>query len=72
MRFEWDAAKSDSNQKKHGIDFETAQFVFDDPRCVTFVERVTDCEERCTLSVLLKTSRSSSSYTRTVQVATTR
>ena len=28
------------------MDFETAQLVFDDPFCVTFVERVTDGEER--------------------------
>jgi uncharacterized DUF497 family protein len=46
MRVEWDRAKNDINQTKHGIDFETAQLVFDDPCCVTFVERVTDGEER--------------------------
>jgi len=28
------------------IDFETAQLVFDDPCCVTFVERLTDGEVR--------------------------
>jgi uncharacterized DUF497 family protein len=46
MRFEWDRAKNEINRTKHGIDFETAQLVFDDPCCVTFVERVTDGEER--------------------------
>jgi uncharacterized DUF497 family protein len=46
VRIEWDRAKNEINQTKHGIDFETAQFVFDDPCCVTFVERVTDGEER--------------------------
>jgi uncharacterized protein len=35
-----------SHKTKHGIDFETAQLVFDDPFCVTFVERATDGEER--------------------------
>ena len=35
-----------SNQAKHGIDFETARLVFDDPHCVTFVERVSGGEER--------------------------
>jgi uncharacterized DUF497 family protein len=31
MRFEWDAEKNRSNQKKHaGIDFETASRVFAD------------------------------------------
>ncbi|MGA2143538.1 MAG: BrnT family toxin [Bryobacteraceae bacterium] len=46
MRVEWDGAKTESNLRKHGIEFETAQLVFEDPRCVTFVERITDGEER--------------------------
>jgi uncharacterized DUF497 family protein len=46
MRIEWDPAKNEINRTKHAIDFETAQLVFDDPCCVTFVERVTDGEER--------------------------
>lgn len=46
MRIEWDQAKNETNKTKHGIDFETAQLVFDDPFCVNFVERVTDREER--------------------------
>ncbi|MEP7364255.1 MAG: BrnT family toxin [Acidobacteriota bacterium] len=46
MRVEWDQKKNVSNQIKHGIDFETAKLVFDDPYCVNFVERVTDGEER--------------------------
>jgi uncharacterized DUF497 family protein len=31
----WDKAKSRSNLGKHGIDFETAQLVFDDPLAAT-------------------------------------
>lgn len=46
IRFEWDQTKSDKNKSKHGIDFETARLVFDDPFCVTFVERVVDGEQR--------------------------
>ena len=46
MRVEWDEAKNEINRRKHGIGFETAQLVFDDPCCVTFVERLTDGEER--------------------------
>ena len=46
MRVEWDRAKNETNRTKHGIDFETAQLIFDDPFCITFVERVTDGEER--------------------------
>lgn len=46
MRFEWDRAKSESNRLKHGIDFETARLVFEDPCCVNYIERITDAEER--------------------------
>lgn len=46
IRFEWDEAKNRSNKRKHGIDFETAQLIFDDPRCISFAERVSDGEER--------------------------
>jgi len=31
MIFEWDEAKNLSNQKKHGLSFETARSVFTDP-----------------------------------------
>lgn len=30
MKFEWDPAKSESNRKKHGIDFQTAKEVWSD------------------------------------------
>lgn len=46
MRFEWDEPKNKSNKAKHSIDFETAQLAFDDPFCVSFVERIDDGEER--------------------------
>lgn len=31
LEFEWDTAKSSSNRKKHGVSFEEAQTVFNDP-----------------------------------------
>jgi len=31
---------------KHGVDFQTAQLIFDDPYCVTFIERTKDDEPR--------------------------
>jgi len=34
MKFEWDGQKSFSNQKKHGIDFETAKDLWSDGRRV--------------------------------------
>ncbi len=46
IRFEWDEDKNHANRKKHGIDFETARLVFDDPLCVTFVELIKGGEER--------------------------
>ena len=42
VRFEWDEAKNKTNLRKHGVDFETAQLIFDDPFCVSFVESVKD------------------------------
>jgi uncharacterized DUF497 family protein len=46
VRFDWDAQKNARNEAKHGIDFETAQFIFDDPGCITFIEREYEGEER--------------------------
>jgi uncharacterized DUF497 family protein len=46
VRFEWDATKSEVNREKHGIDFSVAKLVFDDPFCVTFIERITNGEPR--------------------------
>lgn len=33
--FEWDSAKARSNAEKHGVSFEEASTVFDDPLAVT-------------------------------------
>jgi uncharacterized DUF497 family protein len=46
MRFEWDETKNRSNLKKHGIDFETAKLVFEDPYVLSDPDRVIDDEER--------------------------
>jgi len=45
-RFEWDGHKDEINRRKHGIAFETAKLVFDDPNCLTFIDRIEDGEER--------------------------
>ena len=34
MEFEWDEAKARDNQAKHGVSFDLARAVFDDPRLV--------------------------------------
>jgi uncharacterized DUF497 family protein len=37
ITFEWDEAKNQSNQRKHGVSFETAVLVFEDPNMeITF------------------------------------
>ena len=38
MEFEWDRAKAASNLAKHGIDFDDAIGVFDDPRMLSIVD----------------------------------
>jgi uncharacterized DUF497 family protein len=46
MRIEWDEAKSNSTYRKHGVSFETAQLVFDDPHHLCVQDRQVDREER--------------------------
>lgn len=40
--FEYDPAKSEANQAKHGLDFAAAQALWDDPLRVEVPARVTD------------------------------
>ena len=53
MEFEYDPRKSESNKAKHGIDFEEAQFLWDDPDSIGFPAKSTD-EERYALLAMLK------------------
>jgi uncharacterized DUF497 family protein len=46
VRFEWDEDKNESNQRKHGISFETAALVFEDSNRLLFIERIEEGEER--------------------------
>ena len=46
MEFAWDEQKSRRNLVKHGVSFETAKLVFDDPRAVSRLDSVKDGEER--------------------------
>ncbi len=46
MHFEWDERKNQSNRAKHGISFETARLVFDDPRAISIQDRHENNEER--------------------------
>lgn len=44
--FEWDVNKAKSNLRKHGIRFEDAVLVFDDPRHLSMQDRYENGEHR--------------------------
>jgi uncharacterized protein len=47
LRFEWDEGKNASNRRKHGIWFEEAETVFDDPQARVFEDvEHSESEER--------------------------
>lgn len=46
MQFEWDPEKARSNFDKHGVAFDVAILVFDDPMAVAVFDRVVGGEER--------------------------
>jgi uncharacterized protein (DUF4415 family) len=45
MRIEWDGHKSRGNLRKHGVRFQTAPLVFDDPHALTVRDPASDDEE---------------------------
>ena len=46
LTFEWDAAKARRNLAKHGVSFDDATRVFDDPFALMLQDRVEGGEER--------------------------
>jgi uncharacterized DUF497 family protein len=44
--FSWDETKSRGNQHKHGVSFETAKLVFEDPLHLSRQDRVENGEQR--------------------------
>jgi uncharacterized DUF497 family protein len=46
MIFAWDEKKNRINRRKHGVSFETAARVFDDPSVVSYPDCDVDDEER--------------------------
>lgn len=46
MKFDWDDEKARSNLAKHGVAFDVAIKVFDDPDAVSGMDRIVDGEER--------------------------
>ena len=46
MRFEWDERKEQRNVAKHGVSFDTARRIFDDPNHLSIQDRHEEGEER--------------------------
>jgi hypothetical protein len=46
MRFEWDSEKNRINQEKHGVAFESAALIFNDPYVMFRKDRIGDGEQR--------------------------
>ncbi len=46
MIFEWDEKKNRRNRAKHGVSFEAATLVFEDPHAVGVADRAEEGEER--------------------------
>lgn len=46
MRYEWDERKNHENQRKHGVSFELAATVFDDPNCMFAFDRLDEAGEQ--------------------------
>ena len=68
MVFAWDERKNRINRRKHGVSFETAARIFEDPNVVSYRDRVVDQEERlhaigCArgIAILLAKKKSASS-----------
>lgn len=40
LEFEWDEDKANANFKKHGVRFEEAKSVFNDPNSLTIVDTI--------------------------------
>jgi uncharacterized DUF497 family protein len=46
MRYEWAERKNHQNQRKHGVSFELAALVFDDPHCMIALDRQDETGEQ--------------------------
>ena len=46
MKFEWDVSKAAANLRKHGVAFQVAELVWDDPGHLVLFDRYENGEER--------------------------
>ncbi|MBN1959700.1 MAG: BrnT family toxin [Deltaproteobacteria bacterium] len=51
LQFEWDNQKNALNQKRHGVSFEVAVLIFNDPNIVTFLDTRIDYGEDRWISI---------------------
>lgn len=79
--FEWDNKKSQSNFRKHGIRFEEAAWVFDDPFAVSVQDRIENGEYRwqtigrvggCLLLLVAHTMRDHKDGTEVIRIISAR
>ena len=52
--YEWDPVKEQSNRRKHGLTFDDAMVVFDDPWALSQHDRIVDGEFRWQITGLFK------------------
>jgi uncharacterized DUF497 family protein len=57
VHFEWDAAKAESNLRKHGVSFEEAQTCFEDPNGCYFRNEAPSYEDRLILIAMSERAR---------------
>jgi uncharacterized protein len=50
-RYEWDSRKAESNTGKHGVTFDEASTVFDDPLALIFSDDMHSADEACELII---------------------
>jgi len=62
MRIEWDEAKNRRNLREHGVSFETAQLVFDDPHHLSVQDREDGNETVRIISARKATARERKRY----------
>ena len=52
MRWTWDPKKAEANRAKHGVSFETAKAVFDDPLHLSQLDRHSDGDRWQTIGMV--------------------
>lgn len=57
MEFEWDESKAAANLKKHGVSFEEAKTVFDDPLALIFDDKAHSIDEQREIIIIIGHSR---------------